>query len=141
MKQNPEVAKRIEALAAKGGRYRREAWFFVARSLSFANREVRGQARHQHLNAADLLEGFRQLARQEYGPLALDVLNFWGLRSTRDVGEIVFAMVRAGILASRREDVLADFDDAYDFHREFLEPPAPAGPATATDSKATRYIA
>ena len=54
-----------------------------------------------------------------FGPLAKDVLNFWGVRATEDFGNIVFNLVEAGLLLKTKEDSLADFIDVYDFDAAF----------------------
>ncbi|HEX7124052.1 MAG TPA: Minf_1886 family protein, partial [Gemmatimonadaceae bacterium] len=54
-----------------------------------------------------------------YGLLSGMVLEYWGVRSTADLGDIVFAMVDTGLLISQPSDSREDFQDLYDFDEVF----------------------
>jgi uncharacterized repeat protein (TIGR04138 family) len=47
------------------------------------------------------------------------VLEYWGLRETTDVGDIVFGLVECGVLIKQDEDTLDDFADVFDFDDAF----------------------
>ena len=47
--------------------------------------------------------------------MAKCVLNSWGVRETRDFGEIVFNLIRIGQMRKRAEDQVEDFEDVFDF--------------------------
>jgi len=49
------------------------------------------------------------------------VLGAWGITSGADVGEIVFQLVDAGILARRPEDLREDFDAPFDLQHALEE--------------------
>ena len=51
--------------------------------------------------------------------MALTVLEYWGLTSTRDLGEIVFALVDLGVLVKQETDCIDSFDSVYDFEEAF----------------------
>jgi uncharacterized repeat protein (TIGR04138 family) len=51
--------------------------------------------------------------------MALTVLNLWGLRSTSDLGEIVYNLIASGDLEKTPSDARADFDAVFDFETEF----------------------
>ena len=48
------------------------------------------------------------------------VLATWGVRSTADLGEIVFNMIESGQMRKTRKDKREDFHDVYDFSDAFL---------------------
>ncbi|MFZ0616916.1 MAG: Minf_1886 family protein [Chthoniobacterales bacterium] len=48
-----------------------------------------------HVMAGELLEGLRLQALREFGPMAVTVLEYWGVKSSRDVGQMVFNLVEA----------------------------------------------
>src|SRR3954471_244789 len=73
----------------------------------------------RHISGKELTEGVRDLAREKFGPMARTVLEHWGIHETGDVGDIVFALVEAGILIKQPEDTRADFEDVYDFAEAF----------------------
>jgi uncharacterized repeat protein (TIGR04138 family) len=56
---------------------------------------------------------------ERFGPLARTVLEHWGIHSTEDLGEIVFALVEAGILVAESHDRPQDFRGLFDFEEAF----------------------
>ena len=96
--------------------YHETAYLFILSALQFTI-ERAGEPRH--ITGRELAEGCRDLALERWGPIARSVLEYWGIRSTRDLGEIVFALVDCGVLVKREEDRLADFDVIYDFEQVF----------------------
>jgi len=117
-------------------RYAEDAYHFLREALDFTikllEKPVEGPGRH--VSGQELLEGIRQFTLKEFGPMALRVLNTWGIRRTDDFGEMVFNMVGAGILGKTDEDRREDFAGGYDFDAAFAKPfranrPAPAQPA------------
>ena len=73
----------------------------------------------RHLTGQQLCEAARSYALQQYGFLARTVLGTWGIRSTRDLGEIVFNMIDIGQMRKTRKDKREDFHDVYDFDEAF----------------------
>jgi uncharacterized repeat protein (TIGR04138 family) len=59
---------------------------------------------------------------KEYGPMALSVLNHWGIQSTMDFGEVVFHLVDKGVLGKTEDDRREDFADGYSFDEAFRKP-------------------
>lgn len=68
-----------------------------------------------HISGAELLEGIRLLALQQYGLMARHVFASWGVTTTEDFGRIVFDLVEAGKMRKTEQDHLSDFFDVYDF--------------------------
>lgn len=54
--------------------------------------------------------------------MALMVLDYWGVVSTADVGQMVFNLVQAGIFGKTDEDTTESFRDVFDFREAFLAP-------------------
>ena len=55
-----------------------------------------------------------QLAREQFGPLAREVWAQWGIRQTRDWGEVVYAPIAVGLLHKSEQDRIEDFDNVFD---------------------------
>lgn len=72
-----------------------------------------------HVGGQDLCRGLRDLALERWGLMAPAVLNGWGIRSTSDFGQMVFALVDSGMLHVQPDDQLSDFDDVFDFAHAF----------------------
>ncbi|MBC8097592.1 MAG: hypothetical protein H7Y43_17455, partial [Akkermansiaceae bacterium] len=56
------------------------------------------------------------------GPMAITVLEEWGIRTCQDFGEIVFNMVEVGLLAKTEKDTRDDFQGGYAFEDAFRKP-------------------
>ena len=111
-------------ILAKDSRYARDAYAFVRESLDFTQKTIgkenRGQVRH--ITGQELLDGIRQFALNQFGPMAVTVLEEWGVRNSRDFGEIVFNMVEIDLLAKTEKDNRDDFNNGYDFTDAFRKP-------------------
>jgi uncharacterized repeat protein (TIGR04138 family) len=106
----------IDRLRERHPRYHETAYFFV---LSALHHVLENLKEPRHISGRELAEGMRDLALQRFGPMARTVLEHWGIEETSDVGEIVFALVDAGILLKQDEDSPRDFDALYDFEEAF----------------------
>jgi len=63
----------------------------------------------RHVSGQQLCLGLRDYAIKQYGLLAKTVLNRWGVNRTDDFGNIVFAMIDAGLMRKTAEDHDEDF--------------------------------
>ncbi|MEM0983073.1 MAG: Minf_1886 family protein [Planctomycetota bacterium] len=82
-----------------------------------------------HVNGRQLCIGLRDFAIRQYGGMAKTVLNHWGISRTDDFGNIVFAMVDAGLMRKTDEDDLTDFHAVFDFDEEFALPSVEVTPS------------
>jgi uncharacterized repeat protein (TIGR04138 family) len=114
----------VELILSRDSRYKREAYAFVREALDFTQKlivkENRGQIRH--VSGQELLDGIRQYALQQFGPMTVTVFAEWGICHCRDFGEIVFNMVETGLLAKTEHDSREDFQNGYDFTDAFRKP-------------------
>jgi uncharacterized repeat protein (TIGR04138 family) len=118
----------LDKILAKDPRYHREAYLFVRESLDYTQKLINKQnpGKLRHVSGQELLEGIRQYALNEFGPMTMTVLEEWGVRNCRDFGEIVFNMVEIGLLAKTEKDTREDFDGGYEFEEAFRKPFLPA---------------
>ena len=116
--------EKVEMILTKDSRYARDAYAFVRESLDFTQKTIgkenRGQVRH--ITGQELLDGIRQFALAQFGPMAVTVLEEWGVHNSRDFGEIVFNMVEIELLAKTEKDNRDDFNHGYDFTDAFRKP-------------------
>jgi uncharacterized repeat protein (TIGR04138 family) len=117
-----EVRKIIE----KDNRFDREAYIFLRHALDHCHKTMlkagkRG-AGDTHVSVAELLDGIRSYALQEYGPMAMTVFNAWGLTTCEHFGDIVFSMVEHRLLSITEQDTREEFRKGYDFHEAFVVP-------------------
>jgi len=113
---------RLAAVAKEDGRYKLEAYLFTIESLGYQMKRLRLNApdKRRHLTARELLGGIRALGWERYGRLTKDVFDSWGVRSTRDFGEIVFNLIEAREFTRTDEDSKEDFVDVFDFDRDLV---------------------
>jgi uncharacterized repeat protein (TIGR04138 family) len=114
----------VEQIIERDPRYGKEAYIFLKEALEFTIKQrKRGKTESgSHVNAGELLDGFRQLALKEFGPMVMTVLEYWGVRSSFDVGQMVFNLIGAGVFGKTDSDSVEDFDQALDFRVAFIAP-------------------
>lgn len=114
----------IEEMLAHEPRYHREAYFFLREALDYTQKAISkaNKGRSRHVTGQELLAGIRAYALDAYGPMALTLLQEWGVRCCEDFGELVFTMVEHGVLDKTERDSRADFQGGYDFEETFRKP-------------------
>jgi uncharacterized repeat protein (TIGR04138 family) len=115
----------LAELLRRDRRYHRDAYFFVFEALRFAQEQLglgglpKGESaeaeEERHISGQQLCEAIRQYAIQQYGMLAKNVLNEWGVHATSDFGEIVFNLIDIGQMKKTQNDRREDFDKVFDF--------------------------
>jgi len=108
----------VEEICNQDKRYKPDAYEFVLRGLNFTQNKLK---RKTHVSGAQLSFGLRDYAIDQYGALAGRVLAHWGIKQTRDFGNIVFSMIEKKLLAKTEEDSPADFNAVYDFQSAFAD--------------------
>ena len=109
----------LEKIAREDGRFNPNAIKFVYEGLGYTAKKV--IAEPNHVSGQALCEGLRKLAVEKWGRLAMLVLNNWGIKSTRDFGEIVYLMIKHKWMSAQPTDSIDDFDDIYDFKTVFKD--------------------
>jgi uncharacterized repeat protein (TIGR04138 family) len=106
----------LQRLQERNPRFHEKAYLFL---LSALHSVLEGLEEPRHISGEELATGLRDLAIQQYGPMARTVLAHWGIHNTEDLGDIVFAMVDCGVLIKREEDRWEDFRGVFDFEEAF----------------------
>jgi uncharacterized repeat protein (TIGR04138 family) len=120
-------AEALDSIVTSDPRYQREAYIFLRDALDFTTKQqkkVKGTT-VRHVSGPELLGGVRQYALKEFGPMVITVFDSWGIRSTEDVGHMVFNLIGAGIFGKTDDDSIEDFKAVYDFQEAFTKPFAP----------------
>ncbi len=104
-----EFESLLDVVLAEDPRYPREAYLFVERGLQY-HRERHGRGGSgQHVTGPQVLVGVRELAIDEFGPMARTVFQAWNLKDGADVGEIVYNLIRVGLMSKTDDDRKEDF--------------------------------
>lgn len=125
----------VEEIIEREPRFSKEAYIFLKEALELTiKQKERGKTETgSHVDAAELLDGFRQLALKEFGPMVMTVLEYWGVKDSEDVGRMVFDLITVGVFGKTESDSLEDFHQALDFHAAFVAPfqPGQSKPANS----------
>lgn len=106
----------FDELMKDNRQYSSHAYEFVLDTLTYV---VDRNAERRHITGRELLSGVREFALDSWGLMARHVLNSWGIKSTDDIGEIVFLLVNAGILSKTDQDKKEDFRQVFPFIEAF----------------------
>ncbi len=109
----------LEEIADKDGRFCAGALRFVYEGLSYTARKVADEPKH--VSGQTLCDGLRQFSIERWGRLAMLVLGQWGIRTTRDFGEIVYLLIDNKWMSAQPSDTIEHFDDVYDFQTAFKD--------------------
>jgi|SRR3972149_2578035 len=113
------MKKNLEQIAKEDGRYNPHAIKFVYEGLGYTVKKV--TAEPKHVSGQTLCEGLKKLAINKWGRLAMLVLNIWGVKTTRDFGEIVYLMIKQKWMSAQPTDSIDDFSDVFDFETTFKD--------------------
>ena len=105
-------------------RYAADAYLFLRDALDMTIKTMQ-QGRNDavnHISGAELCEGLRDYALQQFGPMVPTIFETWGLATTRDIGEMVFNLIRTGAFSRSKSDKVDDFNDVYTFAEAFEKP-------------------
>ena len=117
------LKKSLEVIASEDARYNVMALKFVYEGLGETIQRIReeqaDQYEKQHISGGELSKGLAKLALARWGRLTRVVLEHWGVKTTRDFGEIVYLMIKHHWMTSQTSDRIEDFDNVYDFKTAF----------------------
>ena len=129
----------LARILRKDSRYPLDAYLFVREALSYASDHLEldccgdgcqsietddeQRPAERHVSGQQLCDGIRQYALAQFGLMSKTVLNSWGINSTGDFGDIVYNLIRVGIMKKSPNDCRSHFDNVYEFaiafEREF----------------------
>lgn len=120
----------IEEMRAKDPRYEKGSYYFVRSALDYTLKDLKQNQQlneTNHVSGQQLLEGIRKFALDQFGPLTYTVFEYWGIRESKDFGNIVFNLIEIGVLGKNDRDDIGDFCDGFDLEEAFLKPFQPEG--------------
>jgi uncharacterized repeat protein (TIGR04138 family) len=136
----PNFSEVVEQICAKDARFATDAYHFVQEGLNHTLKSLKrgGSHAHRHVSGRELLDGLREFALKEYGPMSKAVLNEWGVKSTDDFGQIVFNLVSGGVLGKNETDSPNDFKNVFTFEDAFVKPFVPRNIVLPATRKSAR---
>ncbi len=110
----------VEKIITRDSRFSEEAYEFISNAVIYTTRQVEGEEdSKRHISGQELLEGIKDFAISQFGPMAKDVLESWGVCDSLSIGYIVFNMVDHQLLGSTKDDSIDDFKNGFDFQTTF----------------------
>jgi uncharacterized repeat protein (TIGR04138 family) len=106
----------MDRIRMREQRFDERAYLFVLAGLEYCQQRL---SERRHITGRELAEACRDLALERFGVMARLVLEHWGIRSSADIGDVVFTLVDLGLLMSQPNDSREEFADVFDFDRTF----------------------
>jgi uncharacterized repeat protein (TIGR04138 family) len=106
----------MDRLRARDARYREDAYLFVLAALEYCQSRL---DERRHISGRELAIAVRDVALEHFGVMARLVLEHWGVRSSADIGEVVFNLVVEGLLIRQPTDTRDEFAGVFDFDQAF----------------------
>jgi len=130
----------VGEIMAQDRRFDPMAYYFLKEALDFTVKRLKadGKRRSRHVSGPELLEGFRDHAIEQFGPMASTLMREWGVREAGDVGEMVFQLIDQHVFGRQESDQPEDFRTAIDLEASLTEPFLPRGRAARVERPARR---
>jgi uncharacterized repeat protein (TIGR04138 family) len=135
--QAMQFEQSVVSILKRDKRFDPHAYFFLKDALDFTLKRIAesngGQARH--VSGPELLEGCRDYALEQFGPMASTLMTEWSIRKCQDVGDMVFNLIEEQVFGKQDTDKKEDFSEVFDFEASLIIPflpksrVAPAKPA------------
>ena len=106
----------LDRIRTSRGSFDERAFLFVLATVQFLQGRL---PERRHVTGPELAWACRDYALEQYGLLAKNILEYWGVRETRDLGRIVFALVDLELLITLPSDREEDFDEVFKFTEAF----------------------
>lgn len=114
----------VASIMKRDQRYDGQAYFFLKEALDFTLKRFSDESsgRNRHVSGKELLEGFRDYSLEQYGPMAATLMDEWGIRHTRDVGNMVFRLIEEQVFGKQDSDKPEDFEGLFDLDQALRSP-------------------
>ncbi len=104
----------MDQIRLRERRFDERAYMFVLAALEYCQLHL---DERRHITGPELAYACRDLAIQRFGVTARLVLDHWGVKSTDDIGDIVFTLVDLGLLVSQPQDSREHFANVFSFEQ------------------------
>ena len=119
----------VSLIVKEDPRYQKNAYLFLQKALNYTiDKERKRQGKvvtkvaKRHVSGQELLEGIREYALEQYGPMTYFILTNWGITRCEDFGEMVFNLIEYGVFSKNDQDTREDFASTYTFEEAFDKP-------------------
>lgn len=102
--------------------YAPDAYEFMRQALDFTVEHQPDDKKGKHMDAMELYLGTCAYALDQFGTMAQEVLAFWGVKSSANVGDLVYNLIEVGVFSKQEGDTREQFDDLPDMGQLLTEP-------------------
>ena len=106
----------MDCIRAREPGFTVRAYLFVLAALEYCQARL---PERRYISGRELAGSCRDLALERFGVMSRLVLEHWGVRSTADIGDIVFTLVDLGLLITQPTDRREEFIDVFHFDQAF----------------------
>jgi len=119
----------VNEIVQRDPRFHKDAYAFLRDALDYTMKNAQEDEKKEgsHVSGEELLQGFREYAIEEFGPMVPAVFDQWGIGRCEDVGEMVFNLIEVEVFGKSSTDQIEDFSAIYDFREAFVVPFLPSG--------------
>ena len=136
--QAMQFEQSVLSIIKRDKRFDPHAYFFLKDALDFTLKRIAedngGQSRH--VSGPELLQGFRDCALEQFGPMAATLMTEWGVRKCQDVGDMVFHLIEEQVFGKQDSDCREDISECFDFEESLVSPFIPRRKTLARSSPA-----
>lgn len=117
----------VKTILEEDRRYEADGYYFLRDALDQTIKALRKDEliEHRHVSGPELLDGVVAHAIEKFGPMAVSVLEAWGVREGEDVGVMVFKLIEVGAFGKSEEDSPSDFRGVMKLQERLLAPYRP----------------
>ncbi len=129
--QKLDFAEAVDQITSADRRFDREAYFFLRDALDYTvkqRKRLREGEGCGHVTGQQLLEGIRQYALKQFGPMVVTVFDYWNVQRCDDFGVMVYSLIKLNIFGKTDTDSIEDFKGGYSFEDAFVTPFLPERP-------------
>ncbi len=106
----------MDRIRLREPRFDERAYVFVLAALEYCQQRL---DERRHITGRELALACRDLALERFGVMARLVLEHWGVRTSADLGDVVFTLVDLELLMSQPTDTREEFIGVFDFDQAF----------------------
>ena len=124
-----DFAEVVNLITKEDPRFARSSYVFLQKALNYTIEKKRKglgvvvvKSDKRHVSGQELLEGIREYALEQFGPMAYFMLSSWGISRCEDFGEMVFNLIDYGVFSKNDDDSPEDFASIYTFKDAFAKP-------------------
>ncbi|MBQ4613576.1 MAG: hypothetical protein IJB31_01440 [Akkermansia sp.] len=115
-------ADAIRVIMSRHPEYAPDAYDFMRQALDFTMEQQPTEKKGKHLDAQELYLGTCAYALEQYGTMAREVLAFWGVNNSSDVGDLVYNLIEVGVFGKQEGDTREQFDHLPPMEELLIEP-------------------